>query len=130
MNKSKNKITLLHSNGYLIVPIQVELTEELINNTKIDIFNYIKKKYTKGLLIDVSSINIINSKIASSFIEISKVSNLLGVDMVLTGLKPGVVSSFVDLGINMYDISTALTLDDGYKILKSLNNKSKSDTQL
>jgi len=121
----EDKITLsrvaMHiSRGCLIVPIQIELYDEIILRIQKDILERVKNTGVKGVIIDVSGVEIIDSFFAQAICDTVKMASMLGATTVLTGLKPEVAASLVDLDIDFKDVQTAMNLEAGFKILEPL----------
>ena len=113
-------VAMYISRGCLIVPIQIELYDETILQIQRDILKRIKESGIKGVLIDVSGVEIIDSFLAQAICDIAKMAYMLGATTVLTGLKPEVAASLVDLDIEFKDIQTAMNLEAGFQILEPL----------
>ena len=120
----KDKISLsraaMHiSRGCLIVPIQIELYDEIILRIQKDILERVKDTGVKGVIIDVSGVEIIDSFLAQAICDTVIMVSMLGAATVLTGLKPEVAASLVDLDIEFKDIQTAVNFEAGFQILES-----------
>lgn len=121
----KDKISLsraaMHiSRGCLIVPIQIELYDEIILRIQKDILERVKDTGVKGVIIDVSGVEIIDSFLAQAICDTVIMVSMLGAATVLTGLKPEVAASLVDLDIEFKDIKTAMDIEAGFQKLEPL----------
>ena len=121
----KDKISLsraaMHiSRGCLIVPIQIELYDEIILRIQKDILERVKNTGVKGVIIDVSGVEIIDSFLAQAICDTVIMVSMLGAATVLTGLKPEVAASLVDLDIEFKDIKTAMDIEAGFQKLEPL----------
>jgi len=103
--------------GCLVVPIQVELRDELIQATQADILEQVRRLGLKGVVIDASGVSIIDRFIGDRLAETARMASLLGATTVLTGLKPGVVTSLIDLGFEGKGLLTAISLEEGLRVL-------------
>ncbi len=103
--------------GCLVVPIQIELHDEVIQATQAGILQQVRKSGLKGVVIDVSAVSIIDHFIADQLAETARMAALLGATTVLTGLQPGVVTSLVDLGFEGKGFLTAISLEEGLRVL-------------
>lgn len=117
---SSPRIPMHITRGFLVVPIQIELTDEAASEIKNAVLQRIHEKGVKGVLIDLSEVEIADSFLGKSIRDIGRMAGLLGATPVITGLKPGVVASLVDLDIEFGDIPTLLTLEDGFQRLTEL----------
>ena len=114
------RVAMQISRGCLIVPIQIELYDEIILRIQKDILERVKETGVKGVIIDVSGVEIIDSFFAQAICDTVKMTYMLGATTVLTGLKPEVAASLVDLDIEFKNINTALNLEVGFQILEPL----------
>ena len=115
-----SKVAMHISRGCLIVPIQIELYDETILQIQRDILEIIKETGVKGVIIDVSGVEIIDSFLAQAIYDTVRMVSMLGAATVLTGLKPEVAASLVDLDIDFRDIQTAMNLEAGFQRLEPL----------
>ena len=114
------RVAMQISRGCLIVPIQIELYDEIILRIQKDILERVKETGVKGVIIDVSGVEIIDSFFAQAICDTVKMTYMLGATTVLTGLKPEVAASIVDLDIEFKDVQTAMDLEAGFQILEPL----------
>ncbi len=112
-----SKVAMYVTRGCLVVPIQVELHDELMLQIQEDILERVNKTGIKGVIIDVSGVAIIDSFLARVLSDTAKMASLLGAKMVITGLAPGVVASLIDLDFELKDVPTAISLEQGFLIL-------------
>jgi rsbT antagonist protein RsbS len=115
-----SRVAMHISRGCLIVPIQIELYDEIILRIQKDILEIVKETGVKGVIIDVSGVEIIDSFFAQAICDTVRMASMLGATTVLTGLKPEVAASLVDLDIEFKDVRTAMNLEEGFQILESL----------
>ena len=115
-----SKVAMHISRGCLIVPIQIELYDEVILQIQRDILEIIKETGVKGVIIDVSGVEIIDSFFAQVICDTARMASMLGAETVLAGLKPEVAVSLVDLDIEFKDVQTAMNLEAGFQRLEPL----------
>jgi len=108
------------SRGCLIVPIQIELYDEIILRIQKDILERVKETGVKGVIIDVSGVEIIDSFLAQAIYDTVRMVSMLGAATVLTGLKPEVAASLVDLDTDFKDVRIAMDLEAGFQRLEPL----------
>jgi len=114
-------IVAMHiSRGCLIVPIQIELYDETILRIQKDILERVKETGVKGVIIDVSGVEIIDSFFAQAIYDTVRMVSMLGAATVLTCLKPEVAASLVDLDIDFKDVRIAMDLEAGFQRLEPL----------
>jgi rsbT antagonist protein RsbS len=106
--------------GCLIVPIQVELNDELMLQIQEDILERVNKTGIKGVIIDVSGVAVIDSSLGRAIRDTVRMASLLGAKTIVSGLRPGVVSSLIDLDFKIEDVLTAINLEEGLRLLASV----------
>lgn len=114
------RVTMHVMRGCLIVPIQVELYNEIMLQVQQDILERIKETAVKGVIIDLSGVDLLDSFLAQAISDTARAVSMLGATTILTGLKPEVVASLIDLDIDFGDIQTAITLEEGFQKLEPL----------
>lgn len=92
------RIPVLKIDENLITSIQIELSDRMVVQLQKDILEKIKKTGAKGLLIDVSSLDIIDSFIARSVINIARASKYLDAATVVTGISPEIALTLLQMG--------------------------------
>lgn len=112
------RIPILKLYQYLLVSIQWELDDQTALQFQEDLLNKLHETGAVGVVIDLTSIDFIDSFIAKVLGDVVKMSNLMGAKVVLTGLQPAVAITLVELGIHMEDVLTALDLEKGIKNLQ------------
>ena len=120
-------ITMHTNKDCLVVPIQYELSPETVDYLKNKILTTIKTTHVNGVLIDISGMDIIDSSIVCFLTETTQATYLLGVHTVITGFKPGSVSSILDLGLDLESLHTSITLEKGFQLIDELRTNRFSD---
>ncbi|HDJ38802.1 MAG TPA: STAS domain-containing protein, partial [Methanosarcinales archaeon] len=87
MQETYEKIPVLKIGDFLITSIQVALHDKLALSLQDDILNKIQETNAKGLIIDVTTIDVLDSFITRVLVEIAKMANIMGVKTVLVGLQ-------------------------------------------
>ncbi|HCL89830.1 MAG TPA: hypothetical protein DHW70_00660, partial [Candidatus Atribacteria bacterium] len=106
--------------GYLVVPIQVELYDENIIQMQKDILKRVNEAKIKGVIIDLSAVDIMDSFLAQSLCDTVKMNSMLGASTILTGFQPEVVASIIELNLEFKDIQTAINIEEGFQRLDAL----------
>ncbi|MDA7026556.1 STAS domain-containing protein [Bacillus sp. CLL-7-23] len=112
------KIPILKLGHYLLVSIQVELDDQTALQFQEDLLNKIYETGSSGVVIDLTSVDIIDSFIAKVLSDVMTMSKLLGAKMVLTGIQPAVAVTLIELGVSLADMSTAIDLEKGLETLQ------------
>jgi len=113
------KIPILRMGQFLLVTIQVDLYDQLAENLESDLVNMVKKTNARGVLIDVSSVSIIDSFMGRILGNIAIMSKIMDADTVVVGMQPAVAITLVELGLPLKGVHTALNVEKGMELLKS-----------
>ncbi|MCA1012942.1 STAS domain-containing protein [Halobacillus halophilus] len=111
MNKLRIPILKLHN--YLLISIQIDLDDQTAIQFQEDLLSKIHESGASGVVIDLTSVDIIDSFIAKVLGDVVTMSDLMGAKVVLTGIQPAVAMTLIDLGIHLQDVPTALDLEQG-----------------
>jgi rsbT antagonist protein RsbS len=109
----KNRIPILKLQEYLLVSIQIDLDDHTALQFQEDLLEKIRETEVKGVVIDLTSVSLVDSFIAKVLGDVVLMANLMGSRVVLTGIRPAVAITLIDLGITMNDVHTALNLEQG-----------------
>lgn len=107
------RIPILKLHNYLLISIQTEIDDRTAIQFQEDLLNKIHKTGASGVVIDLTSVEIIDSFIAKVLGDVVTMSDLMGAKVVLTGIQPAVAMTLIDLGIHMRNVPTALDLEQG-----------------
>lgn len=105
----------------LTASVQGELLDETVKRLQTEILDGVFKNEFKGVVIDVSNVEIIDTFISRKLIDISKMVKLLGARTLFTGIRLDVVASMVELGTGTNDMQVALNVDSAIETLSSAN---------
>lgn len=112
------RIPILKLKDYLLVSVQIELDDQTALQFQEDILNKIHDVGARGVVIDLTSVDFIDSFIAKVLGDVVDMSNLMGAKVVLTGIQPAVAITLVDMGILLQGVPTALDLEQGLEKLQ------------
>ena len=113
------KIPILRMGKFLLVTIQVDLYDQLAENLESDLVNMVRKTGAQGVLIDVSSVSIIDSFMGRILGNIATMSKIMDADTVVVGMQPAVAITLVELGLPLKGVHTALNVEKGMELLQS-----------
>lgn len=113
------RIPILRMGDVLLVTIQVDMHDRLAMTLQDDLTNRITQTYTRGVLIDISALEIVDSFIGRILGNIARMSRVLDAETVVVGMQPAVAITLVELGLSLTGIRTALNVDKGMRLLRS-----------
>lgn len=114
------RIPILKMGDYLLVTIQVDMHDRLVMNLQDDLTEKISKYSSKGVLIDISALEIVDSFIGRMIANIAGMSKILDAKTVVTGMQPAVAITLVELGLSLDGVQTALNIDRGMILLNKV----------
>lgn len=123
-----DRIPILKLGDCLLVTIQVDMHDELALSLQEDLTSQIATHASRGVLIDISSLEIVDSFIGRMLANIAAMSRVLDAQTVLTGMQPAVAITLVELGMSLPGIKTALNVERGMELLME-HMKQQPDTQ-
>ena len=106
--------------GCLVVTLQGELYDDTLMKIRADILQKIQAAKIRGMILDLSTVRALDSLAFNFLADTARMASLLGVANVFVGLQPGVVSSLVDLEVEIDDIRAALTMEDGFEQVQNV----------
>ena len=112
-----DRIPILKMGSLLLVTIQVDMHDKLAMTLQDDLTNRIVKERAKGVLIDISALDLVDSFIGRMINNIAAMAKILDADTVLVGMQPAVAITLVELGLTLEGVKTALNVDRGMKML-------------
>ena len=114
-----DKIPILRMGNYLLVTIQVDMHDRLAMALQEDLTQMISDTEARGVLIDISSLEIVDSFIGRMLGNIAAMSRVLDAETVVVGMQPAVAITLVELGLSLAGVRTALNVDAGMDLLKA-----------
>lgn len=111
------RIPILKMGEFLLVTIQVDMHDRLALTLQDDLTSQIVKSRAKGVLIDISSLEMVDSFIGRMLGSIAGMARLLDAETVVVGMQPSVAITLVELGLSMQGIRTALDVEKGMAAL-------------
>ena len=122
-----DRIPILRIGDYLLVSIQVDMHDRLAMSLQDDLTDRIATTHAQGVLIDISSLEIVDSFIGRTLGSIAAMSRVLDAETVLVGMRPAVAITLVELGMSLEGIRTALDVDRGLDLLRDAVNAKESN---
>src|SRR5262245_5017175 len=104
---------------FLLVTIQVDMHDRLALTLQDDLTRRINETGARGVLIDISSLGIVDSFIGRMIANISGMAHILDAETVVVGMQPAVAITLVELGLSLTGVRTALNVEKGMKLLRT-----------
>jgi rsbT antagonist protein RsbS len=123
------KIPILKMGDFLLVTIQVDLYDRLALNLEADLVSTIDKYQAKGVLIDISAVDIVDSFMGRILGNIAQMSKILDAHTVVVGMQPAVAITLIELGMPMNGVLTALNVERGMELLRAKIFTDDADTE-
>ena len=111
------RIPILKMGDLLLVTIQVDMHDRIAMRLQDDLTERIVSDHARGVLIDISSLEIVDSFIGRMLANIAAMSRVLDADTVVVGMRPAVAITLVELGLSLPDVRTALNVEQGMQLL-------------
>ena len=114
-----DRIPILKMGRYLLLSIQVDMHDQLAMDLQEDLTEQIVRHKARGVLIDISALEIVDSFIGRMLSHIASVSRILDAKVIVVGMQPAVAITLVELGLSLEGIATALNIEKGMRWLES-----------
>jgi len=112
------KIPILRMGRFLLVTIQVDMHDQLAMQLQNDLTDRIVADRAHGVLIDISSLEVVDSFIGRMISNIAAMARVLDAQTVVVGMQPAVAITLVELGLSLEGVRTALNVDKGMELLR------------
>ena len=113
------RIPILRMGEFLLVTIQVDLHDRLAMTLQDDLGAKLASFGSRGVLIDISALNTVDSFIARVLGNIAEMSRVLDAETVLVGMQTTVAMTLVEMGVSLPGILTALDAEKGMARLRT-----------
>jgi rsbT antagonist protein RsbS len=113
------RIPILRIGEFLLASIQVDMHDQLALQLQDDLTNAIQRHGSKGVLIDISALAMVDSFIGRMISDLSNMGRILDARTVLVGMQPAVAITLVELGLSLPGVATALDVDRGMAMLRA-----------
>jgi rsbT antagonist protein RsbS len=117
------RIPILKIGDFLLVTIQVDMHDQLAVTLQDDLTERIVTSRARGVLIDISALDIVDSFIGRMLGNIAGMARILDAETVVVGMQPSVAITLVELGLSLPGIRTALNIDRGMDLLRAASEE-------
>src|SRR5262245_7304782 len=121
------RIPILRMGRFLLVTIQVDMHDRLAMALQDDLMEQIRLRRAQGVLLDISALDVVDSFIGRMIGNIAGMARVLDADTVVTGMRPAVAITLVELGLSLPGVRTALDVERGMALLTE--NAGSRDTR-
>jgi rsbT antagonist protein RsbS len=112
-----DRIPILRMGRFLLVTVQVDMHDQVVQNLQDDLTEKITKFGARGVLLDISALEMVDSFIGRMIGNIAGMSRILDAHTVVCGMQPAVAITLVELGLSLHGVRTALNVEKGMKLL-------------
>jgi rsbT antagonist protein RsbS len=113
------RIPILRMGEFLLVTIQVDIHDRLALTLQDDLANAVVRHGARGVLIDISGLEIVDSFIGRVIGDIAGITRVLDAETVVVGMRPAVAITLVELGVALPGVRTALDVERGMVLLRA-----------
>jgi rsbT antagonist protein RsbS len=113
-----DRVPVLKLGDALLVTIQVDMHDHLATALEEDLTSKIVTLGAKGVLIDISALEIVDSFMGRMLDNIAAISRILDAETVVVGMRPAVAITLVELGLSLSGVRTALNVDRGMELIQ------------
>ena len=123
------RIPILRMGNFLLVTIQVDMHDRLALQLQDDLTQRIAEWGSTGVLIDISSLEIVDSFIGRMLANIAAMARVLDAETVVVGMQPAVAITLVELGMSLSGVRTALNVESGMELLYELRGNFRPEAE-
>ena len=124
-----DKIPILRMGNFLLVTIQVDLYDRLALDLEADLVQMVNKTSSRGVLIDISAVSIVDSFMGRIIGNIASMSKILDAETVVVGMQPAVAITLIELGLPLKGVHTALNVERGMNLLRAMIGPDVQDVE-
>jgi len=122
-----DRIPILRMGDFLLVTIQVDMHDRLAMTLQDDLTTRISQTGAKGVLIDISALDMVDSFIGRMIANISSMARVLDAQTVVVGMQPAVAITLVELGLTLSGVRTALNVEKGMDLLRASLDRTEQE---
>ncbi len=119
----RGSIPILRIGDTMLATVQVDLHDAVAEAFQSDVLRAVEKRRTRGLVIDISGLDMVDTYVARILADTGRMAKLMGTTTVIVGMRPEVSATLVRMGYSMDGVHTALNLDEGLALLERLGKR-------
>ncbi|GAB1340002.1 STAS domain-containing protein [Streptomyces sp. E-15] len=116
-----DRVPVLKIGEVLLVSIQTDLEDQMVLDLQEDLSQRIVATGAKGVIIDISALEIVDSFVGRMLATNASISRVLGAETIVVGMRPAVAMTLVELGLSLTGVRTALNLERGITLLRRIS---------
>ena len=120
------RLPILRIGENLLVSIQADLDDQTVMNLQEDLAEHVIGHSARGVIIDITAAEIVDSFVGRMLSTIASISRLLDAETVVVGMRPAVAITLVELGLTLGGVRTALNLEQGLAILRGRGARTRA----
>ena len=124
-----DRIPILKMGRYLLVSIQVDMDDRTAMSLQEDLTSHIVKHRARGVLIDISSLDVVDSFIGRMLANTAAMARILDAETVVVGMQPSVAITLVELGLSLKGVRSALNIERGMELLRTIVTETHDDSR-
>ena len=121
------RIPILKMGKFLLVSIQIDMDDRTAMTLQDDLTGQIVKHRAKGVLIDISSLDVVDSFIGRMLANTAAMARILDAETVVVGMQPSVAITLVELGLSLKGVRSALNVERGMELLQRIATQIESE---
>ena len=121
------RIPILKMGRFLLVSIQIDMDDRTAMTLQDDLTGQIVKHRAKGVLIDISSLDVVDSFIGRMLANTAAMARILDAETVVVGMQPSVAITLVELGLSLKGVRSALNIERGMELLQRIATNIESE---
>ncbi len=121
------RVPILRMGDVLLVSIQIDMQDQTALALQNDLAERIASTGASGVMIDISALEVVDSFVGRMLVTISGIARVLSAATVVVGMQPAVAITLVELGLSLGGVRTALTVERGMALLRSLQKEAGLD---
>ena len=121
-----DRIPILKVGEFLLASIQVDMHDRLALSLQDDLTDKIVKSKARGVLIDISTLEMVDSFIGRMLATTASMARILDAETVVVGMQPSVAITLVEMGLSLRGVRTAINVDQGMALLQELTSRNRN----